>query len=166
MSVAEFAFLKAMTIEGLERFDVLHDAVVEMYESQDYSGMDLLMDLALGTGNRGYVRSLMASVKPVRHVVSEEKFDRLGDFLRKGNEERRKSEWHPVESGLPEEDMSEPKPQWFLGRRYSREVLVKIDDGNGRISHSVTRVRYYDGELPGWNNRMDNYIVAWMDIPK
>lgn len=88
-SEADVAFCKAMTTEGLDRFDVLFDAIVVMYESQNYKGMERLIDLVIGTGSRGYVRTVFIGIKPVKNVVSEEKYERLVEFLRKGNEERK-----------------------------------------------------------------------------
>lgn len=52
-AIADAAFCKAMTIEDLKRFDVIHDAVVVLYESQDYDGINRLMELCHGTKNRG-----------------------------------------------------------------------------------------------------------------
>lgn len=85
-------FLAALTTEGLERFDITHEAVVNMYEAHDYAGIDRLMLLALGTASRGWVRSLMMSVRPVKDSVTVEIYERLGEFLRKGNRERQQNE--------------------------------------------------------------------------
>lgn len=156
---ADIAFCKAMTTEGLERFNVIHDAIVEMYENDDHAGMERMMELALGTGNRGYVRTAMISIKPVKHAVSEEKWDRLVEFLRKGNKDT-KGRWVPVEEALPDiEEGADP-----LGRPMSRKVLVKYRLSDG-VHHDVDQMFYPSDRAPRWFDHWDT-VVAWMEIPE
>jgi len=82
ISKADSAFMAAMADSGLGRYDILHDAVVNMCNEQNYAGIDHLMVLALSTGNRGCVRSVAMSVKPIVGKATESIFHRLCDFLK------------------------------------------------------------------------------------
>jgi len=156
-SYPDEAFCTAMVTEGLGRFDILFDAVRDMYNAKNHAGIDRLMDLCLGTGNRGYVRTVAAAVKPVwDRGVSKEKFDRLRNFLIEGNEERKKNGWIPVEERLPEVHPGVDP----LGRPMSKDVLVKYSD----LSHSIDKMYYQVGKEPAWWNRRAD-AIAWMEIP-
>lgn len=88
----ESIFCEALMTEGIERFDILHEAIVKMFNEGDYADIDRMMLLALGTHDRGWIRSALMTVGPVRSRVSEEIYGRLVDYLVKGNEERKKEE--------------------------------------------------------------------------
>ncbi len=67
--------------------------------------------------------------------------------------------WINVSDRLPEEDKADP-----LGRRFSKDVLVKME-GEGAFSHRISKVRYYDGKSPEWWTNGAK-VIAWMEIPK
>lgn len=75
-------FCDAILTEGLEKYDIVFDTIVKLYESEDCAGIERMIDLALGTEHRGYVRTTFIAVKPIRWCVSEEKYQRLLDFLK------------------------------------------------------------------------------------
>lgn len=88
----ESLFCEALTTEGLERFDILHEAIKNMFIEENHADIDRMMLLALGTHNRGWIRTALITVKPVKSRVSEEIYERLVDYLIKDNKEREKEE--------------------------------------------------------------------------
>lgn len=79
---AESIFCKAMLSKDLECYDVIHYGIVDMYEAGENVGIEHMMDLTLGTRNRGYVRTALMTVNPIKDVVSREKWDKMVDFLK------------------------------------------------------------------------------------
>lgn len=151
------AFCNAITLSDLERYDALHKMVVTLYESSDHEGMDRLIDLVLGTEQSGFVYTLLMSIKPVKHAVSEDKWDRLMEFRKKKLKENKR--WIKVTEGLPEICPGiDP-----LGRAMSKKVLVQYALGHG-LDYSVDRVYYQDGCEPRWWS-LQHSVVAWMDFP-
>lgn len=151
------AFCNAITLNDLERYDALHKMVVALYESSDHKGMDRLIDLVLGTEQSGFVYTLLMSIRPVKHVVSEDKWDRLMEFRKKKLKENKR--WIKVAEGLPEICPGiDP-----LGRAMSKKVLVQYALGHG-LDYSVDQVHYQDGCEPRWWS-LQHSVVAWMDFP-
>lgn len=148
-NTADAAFLKALTTEGLERFDITHDAVVEMYESQNYGEIDRLMLLALGTHGRGWVRSLLMSVKPIKDSVNTEVYDRLVNFLKKGNEERYR------EQKEQEKEVADLKQENERLRGWMEMLERAPGEAHETIRERALSSHYLQPIVGGWKNRVE-----------
>lgn len=76
------AFNNAINSEGLDKYDNLYDLIVGLYESGDIFGIERIIDLALETKIRGYVRTVLIATKPIQSSLSDDKYRKLVDFLR------------------------------------------------------------------------------------
>ena len=66
MMDVEKMFCDAITAEGLDRHDAIYQAIAKLYDYENYTGIERMIDLALGTEHRGYVRTTFIAVKPIR----------------------------------------------------------------------------------------------------
>lgn len=88
--------------------------------------------------------------------------EKLSEALRTvacSHPQRAERPWIKAADRLPEEDNVDP-----LGRRFSKDVLVKME-GEGPFTYRVAKVRYYyDDEKPPewWTNGVK--VVAWKEI--
>jgi hypothetical protein len=168
---ADSAFLKAMLAKDLEPYEILHNAVGDMYNTGDIDNINRLMLLAYGTHCRGYIRCLLMAVKPILEKVDREIFEQLREYIIKKVEEDRKENlslrlenerlkgWMTMLENAPGE-AHETIRERCLSSHYLQPIVgswrSKVEELEGRIGQLeaaleklVRAMKTYEGDAEG-----------------
>lgn len=70
-------FCDAMASDVLKRHDILFDSIKKLYDNGDRSGICRMIDLVAGTEHRGYSKTLLIALKPIKNFIGEDEYEKI-----------------------------------------------------------------------------------------